>query len=305
MEDDGKDEATQPGMHSLFSSLCCPLARYYRGRPAYTGDVAATQKVLDPRRLGKNASDLSDEDLSDIFCILHPVSLPAIRAAALIHDLTPQHTITSEGNVNIREKEGNPQELGTFVLATQGIVSCDIALRLSANLKSPAGGFLFGRNQQRCDFILGRDDQVKRVSNIHFRIYINEYGILMLEDQSTNGTAVDGNLLRAKEKENGMEYRHTLELGSRIILHMTPPEEDFKFIVRIPRRDEATEVAYQQNLTSYFMRIKNTHLERQARASGRDPVCRLQLYLISILTVYSPTSLPLRMLELPISPHRR
>jgi hypothetical protein len=86
---------------------------------------------------------------------------------------------------------------------------------------------------------------------------------------------------------------------------MTPPEEDFKFIVRIPRRDEATEVAYQQNLTSYFMRIKNTQLERQARASGRDPVCRLQLYLISILTVYSPTSLPLRMLELPISPHRR
>lgn len=235
--------------------------------------MAATQKVLDPRRLGKNASDLSDEDLSDIFCILHPVSLPAIRAAALIHDLTPQHTITSEGDVNIREKEGNPQEIGTFVLATQGLVSCDIALRLSANLKSPAGGFLFGRNQQRCDFILGRDDQVKRVSNIHFRIYINEYGIIMLEDQSTNGTAVDGNLLRAKEKENGMEYRHTLELGSRIILHMTPPEEDFKFIVRIPRRDEATEAIYQQNLTNYCIRIQNAHMERQARAAGRDPVC--------------------------------
>jgi hypothetical protein len=269
-----EDEATQPGMPSSFSTLFSPLSCYYRGRPAYTGDLAATQKVLDPRRLGQNASDLSDEDLSDIFCILHPVSLPAIRAAALIHELTPHHTITSEGNVNIREKEVNPQEIGTFVLATQGLVSCDIALRLSADLKSPSGGFLFGRNQQRCDFIMGRDEQVKRVSNVHFRIYINEYGVIMLEDQSTNGTAVDGNLLRGRDRETGkgMEYQHTLELGSRIILTMNPPEEDFKFIVRIPRRDEATELAYQQNLTNYFMRIHNAQAERQARAGGRDPV---------------------------------
>jgi hypothetical protein len=262
------DEATQPGMHSLSLYTSSALSRYYHGRPAYPCDMAATQKVLDPRRLGQNASDLSDEDLSDIFCILHPVSLPAIRAAGLIHELTPQHTITSEGNVNMREKEGNPQELGT----TQGLVSCDIALRLSADLKSPAGGFLFGRNQQRCDFILGRDDQVKRVSNIHFRIYINEYGIIMLEDQSTNGTAVDGNLLRAKEKENGKEYKHTLELGSRIVLTMTPPEDDFRFIVRIPRRDDASEAAYQQNLTNYFMRIQNAQMQRHARAGGKDPV---------------------------------
>lgn len=267
------DEATQPGMLSSLSSLCSALACYYRGRLAYTGDVAATQRVLDPRRLGQNASDLSDEDLSDIFCILHPVSLPAIRAAALIHELTPEYTIMSEGNVNMREKEGDQEDMGTFVLATQGIVSCDIALRLSANLKNPTGGFLFGRNQQRCDFLLGRDDQVKRVSNIHFRIYINEYGIIMLEDQSTNGTAVDGNLLRAKEKENGMEYKHTLEIGSRIILTMTPPEEDFRFIVRIPRRDDTSEIAYQQNLTNYFMRIQNTQAEKQARAGGREPVC--------------------------------
>lgn len=284
------DEATQPGMHSLLSSLSA-LVRYYIGRPAYTGDVAATQKVVDPRRLGKNSSDLSDEDLSDIFCILHPVSLPAIRAAALIHELTPQHTITSEGAVNIREKEEDPQEMGTFILATQGLVSCDIALRLSANRKGPAGGFLFGRNQQRCDFILGRDDQVKRVSNIHFRVYINEYGIIMLEDQSTNGTAVDGNLLRAKEKENGMEYRHTLEFGSRIILTMTPPEEDFKFIVRIPRRDEATEAAYQQNLTNYFMRIQNAQMEKQARAGGKDPVRNVNCYPIALLIVHSLTFL--------------
>lgn len=274
-----EDEATQPGMRSFFSTLFSPLSYYYRGRPAYTGDLAATQKVLDPRRLGQNASDLSDDDLSDIFCILHPVSLPAIRAAALIHELTPEHTITSEGNVNIREKEVNPQEIGTFVLATQGLISCDIALRLSADLKSPSGGFLFGRNQQRCDFIMGRDEQVKRVSNVHFRIYINEYGVIMLEDQSTNGTAVDGNMLRGKDRENGngMEYQHTLELGSRIILTMNPPEEDFKFIVRIPRRDEATELAYQQNLTNYFMRIHNAQAERQARAGGRDPVRSIRL----------------------------
>ena len=167
------------------------------------------------------------------------------------------------------------EDVGTFDLAAQGIVSCDLALRLSADLKNLAlGGFLFGRNKARCDLVLGHEDEVKRISNIHFRIYINEYGVIMLEDQSTNGTVVDSILLRAKDKENGKDYRHTLELGSMIVLTMTPPEEDFRFIVRIPQRDDEAESLFQNNLTNYFHRQNQAQAEKRARMMGsvRPPV---------------------------------
>lgn len=241
---------------------------------SYAYELVATQQIIDPRRLGQANSGLNNEDLADIFCILHPSSLPAHKAAAFIRELAPHHTISTQDGVKIRERNSDSEkDPGTFELAAQGLTSCDIVLRLSANLKDPAGGFRFGRNRLRCDFVLGRDDEVKRISNTHFRIYINEYGTIMLEDQSTNGTAVDGILLRAKDKENGRDYRHTLGQGSIIILTMTPPEENFRFIVRIPQRDEESEIAYRQNLTNYFHRIHNANLERQrqTRVPGAVP----------------------------------
>ena len=286
-----EDEATQPGQlinHSLSyhlvqiatwqnppSPTTSPTfrTRNFEGG-SYAYEFVATQQVIDPRRLGQANSGLNDGDLADIFCILHPSSLPAHKAAALIRELAPQHTISTQGEVKIRERNGDSEhDPGTFELAAQGVTSCDIVLRLSATLKDPLGGYRFGRNMQRCDFVLGRDDEVKRVSNTHFRIYINEYGTIMLEDQSTNGTAVDGILLRAKDKENGRDYRHTLEQGSIIVLTMTPPEEDFRFIVRIPQRDEESEIAYRQNLTNYFHRLHNANLDRQRqnRVPGINP----------------------------------
>jgi hypothetical protein len=278
-----EEEATQPG-NSSYSFAHQPLAsesQMLRLSPTphnsttYPLSFTATQIVVDPRRLGQGNSGLNEEDLADICCILHPASLPAYRAAALIHDATPEHTISFDSDVKIREKENH---IDTFELAAQGLKSCDIALRLSADLKDPMGGFHFGRNATRCDFVIGNNDLSKRISNIHFRIYINEYGIIMLEDQSTNGTAVDGALLRGKEKENGKDYRHTLEQGSIIHLTMTPPEEDYRFIVRIPQRDEISENAYQQNLTAFFLRMNNVRLENEARvavkggATKKDPV---------------------------------
>jgi hypothetical protein len=285
-----EDEATQPGrlVHYSLSYNLLQIATWQQAStpvsPAsilrnhedesYAYELIATQQVIDPRRLGQANSGLNSEDLADIFCILHPASLPAHKAAALIHELTPQHTISTQDGVKIRERNSDSEnDPGTFELAAQGLTSCDIVLRLSANLKDTSGGYRFGRNKQLCDFVLGRIDEVKRVSNIHFRIYINEYGIIMLEDQSTNGTAVDGTLLRGKDKENGRDYRHTLEQGSFIVLTMTPPESDFRFIVRIPQRDEESEMAYRQNLTNYFHRIQNATLERQrqTRIPGVGP----------------------------------
>ncbi|TAQ83308.1 hypothetical protein B7494_g8371 [Chlorociboria aeruginascens] len=217
----------------------------------------ATQIVMDPRRLGKNNSGISDEDTADIFCILHPASPPAYRAAALIHKSNPRHTLNIGSDVKIRTRDDYEDYEPEFDLEAQGLVSCDIALRLSANSKDPNLGFVFGRNKERCDFVIGSEDEAKRVSNVHFRIYINEHGSIMLEDCSTNGTIVDGMVLSGKNKENGQDYRHTLEPATLIILKMLPPQESFKFIVRIPPRDEAAEDAYQQNLAAYFLRLNN------------------------------------------------
>ncbi|CZR54206.1 related to protein kinase RAD53 [Phialocephala subalpina] len=234
----------------------------------------ATQIVLDPRRLGQANSSLSPDDQADICCTLIPASPPAKRAVALIYEENPHLTITSSNNVRIRERDSGEVSVGgTFDPATAG-PSCDLVLRLSANLKDPVGGFNFGRNKTRCDFHIGWHEESRRVSNVHFRIYINEHGTLMLEDQSTNGTAVDGTLLRGKDKENDKDYRHTLESGSVIVLTMTPPEEDYRFIVRIPQREDEAAERYEENLTAFFLRVNDVKQQNHARLAAAGGVAR-------------------------------
>ncbi|KHJ31293.1 putative protein kinase [Erysiphe necator] len=231
----------------------------------------ATQIVVDPRRLGQQDPDLSPEDLADVCCILHPNSEPARKACCLIRQLTPQHTIAN-GNT-LRSQEPGENDMNHL----ENKYSYDIALRLSSQLKFPSnGGFYFGRNPKRCDILIGKDAS-KRISNIHFRIYINEYGYLMLEDLSTNGTAVDGILLRANMKGNGIEYQHVLIHGSIITLAMNLPEgeDDYRFIIRVPSRDSIAEEAYQQNLRKYFLQINLAKNENACKLSSgilhKDP----------------------------------
>ncbi|POS87076.1 hypothetical protein EPUL_000420, partial [Erysiphe pulchra] len=226
----------------------------------------ATQIVVDPRRLGQQDSDISPTDLADVCCILHPNSEPSRKACCLIRQLTPEHTIAYANSLRSREKEVNN------VNYMENRSSHDIALRLSSQLKFPSnGGFYFGRNPQRCDILIGKDIS-KRISNIHFRIYINEYGYLMLEDLSTNGTAVDGVLLRANMKGNGLEHQHVLTHGSIITLAMNLPEgeDDYRFIVRVPTRESEAEEAYQQNLTKYFLRMAVARNEKAPKLSSRN-----------------------------------
>ena len=289
MEEDAS-QPTQPGTFSSFalkypfaSPKFLPSIQVYPPSDEQTQsdlDFEATQLIVDPRRLGNGGSGLSDEDLADIICILHPSSISAARAASLVHDQNPELTIARESDVRIREKnKGDFQDVDTFELAAMGLTPCDLVLRLSAKLKDPLGGFHFGRNRHRCDFLIGQDEESRRISNIHFRIYMNEHNVLMLEDQSTNGTAVDGVLLRGKEKENGHDYRHTLENGTVIVLTMIKPEIDYRFTVRIPRRELESETAYQQNLATHALLLNKIHNENAARAAApgglvhRDPVC--------------------------------
>jgi ABC-type branched-subunit amino acid transport system ATPase component len=70
-------------------------------------------------------------------------------------------------------------------------------------------------------------------------------------------------------KENGEQYRHTLVQGSLITLVMTPPDEDIRFIVRVPQREGEYEAMYNQNLQRYFQRWQ--HIQ-QARVAERVAV---------------------------------
>ena len=163
--------------------------------------------MMDPRRLGEHDSDLSEEDQGDVLCILHPASPSAMAVASRIVESAPQHTI-SRAQMPIRVLGADDDQPivqpNTMELAEQGLVTRDLALRLSAELKDPLAGFTFGRNEQRCDFVFNyaTTDGAKRISNIHFRIWLSEAGIIMLEDQSTNGTWVEGKHLRSKNRES-------------------------------------------------------------------------------------------------------
>ncbi|RDL38567.1 Protein kinase-like (PK-like) [Venustampulla echinocandica] len=266
---------TRPPRPSSFSDSIKAFQEYMSAHDPY---YVATQLYNDERRFDQGNSGLSDEDAADIICILYPLSMPAYRAAHGIHKANPRNTLEAKGDVKIRERAiDSDDDANISKVAAEGLVSCAIVLRLSADLKDPLCGYQFGRNSQRCDFAIGHNEPSRRVSNIHFRIYINEHGIIMIEDQSTNGTVVDGVMLRAKEKENGLDYRRTLETGYQITLVMTPPEENYDFVAWMPQRSDASELVYQQNVTKFFLHLATLRdqrgAENAATGGGKgDPV---------------------------------
>jgi pSer/pThr/pTyr-binding forkhead associated (FHA) protein len=216
---------------------------------------AATQNALDPRRLGQQNSGFSDEDIADIVCLLYPNSENAsLEVQRMAHAPEYRHHITGRYTADAikadLEQEDSAREFGR----TRGIGDHAIVLRLSSTVKRPQLGFTFGRNSNRCD-ICFMNDPARRLSNIHFRIYANKHGIVMLEDQSTNGTIVDDVLLK-KRDHRGMTTR-TLQSGSTIKIFMEQNVKDLTFIVRIPRREGELEEAYNRNLKAYLRRFQN------------------------------------------------
>lgn len=208
-----------------------------------------TQMVMDPRRLGRQNSGLSDEDVADVICILHPASPAAYRIVASTAKFNPQHILQQQllllkedhagGTDDLpdsqlnTESQGREEESQTF-LTDDILKSMDIALRFSSRVFNPVTGFCFGRSTNKCDINLDPDGVQKRVSHTHFRIYYNQGGVLMLEDVSTNGTAVDGILLCSKKE--GVHSTRMLETGAIIEIVSTGIEDVIKFIVRIPKR---------------------------------------------------------------------
>ena len=212
-----------------------------------------TQQVLDPRRLGRNNSGLSDSDIADVVCILHPASPAAFTIVAHTAEQSPQHVLQNDGLANFTDRplKNMLEEHETFLLGSDSSGHAkDLALRLSSSLKNTVLGFTFGRNPRSCDIIFDIDT-VKRISNLHFRIYVTHAGIVMLEDMSTNGTLVDENHLKGKAQKVATQM---LIQGSVIQVPSTKPEESIKFIVRIPSR-EGHDTAYLQNFQVFRARM--------------------------------------------------
>ncbi|KAK3383370.1 hypothetical protein B0T24DRAFT_46073 [Lasiosphaeria ovina] len=212
----------------------------------------ATQNVLDPRRLGEQNSGFSDEEISDIICLLVPYSPAARREVKKNAIGNSPHIVGRNDAAQIDVNYELEDDASNFSLAPQDVGEYHIALRFSSQVKSPLQGFTFGRNPGRCDICL-TDDPLRRLSNIHFRIYFNEFSVLMLEDQSTNGTIVDDNLLKAKTAISH-EAKRTLVSGSKIKVLMHDSSNDLVFLVRVPLLEGKVREDYKRNLQNYMNR---------------------------------------------------
>lgn len=260
----------------------------------------ATQPFVDPRRLGRNTSGLSNDDESDVICIIHPCSPAAYEAVQFVATNTPQHILQNDGlshyldevedrvasaTVPLEEclTEETPYDDAAFRdktppaqrtkrsdkdLATSRDKSntLDIALRISSRLHKPYMGFCFGRDASKCDIVLGVRDDQRRVSGMHFRIYLTQEGIVMLQDVSTNGTVVDKILLRSKGAGAQCPQNRMIEQGSVIHLLTKDPKDEIRFIVSMPAREHAKD-RYALRLAEYLAYIAQA--ERQAEAVAR------------------------------------
>ena len=148
-----------------------------------------TQRMLDPRRLGRDNSGLDDNDSADIMLLLvagSPAATRIVEQTALTRDYHVLFHEMGSYTPNIEEQETIIiGEDGSCPMSPQTFVQkpADLALRFSSldNLKQKYLGFVFGRNAAMVDIVFGQDSG-KRISNQHFRIYLNTEGLVMLED---------------------------------------------------------------------------------------------------------------------------
>ena len=207
---------------------------------------------MDPRRLGLQNSGFSDEEIADIICVLVPYSDAACREVRRIAaDKSPYVVEKNDADGLNLHLECDDNER-TFTVGRRDTGEHHLVLKFSHQVKNIMSGFTFGRNANRCD-ISFVDDPMRRLSNVHFRIYLNEHNVLMLEDESTNGTIVARRLLKRKG-DPPLEVKRTLENGIRIEIPMHEQQNDLVFMVRIPHRPGFLSDAYRRNFEDYLAR---------------------------------------------------
>ena len=223
----------------------------------------STQPCTQPQWDDRRSAAYTSPEYDDVICILQPSSTSAHLINKFIWKLSPLYilqyskpTLTAEGKdesddleMEVAEDE-EPEEPPNL----------DIALRTSANVKDPVQGFCFGRDDTKSD-ILVRTNQGGdyRISGKHFRIWVNDHGILMLQDTSTNGTFVDDVLIHGTSRM--LTHGTTIEVITNAE-RTTKAVEKARFNVKLPqRRDDAP---YKLNLQHYLIKVKHAREERQS-----------------------------------------
>ncbi|KAI5300316.1 hypothetical protein KEM55_008223 [Ascosphaera atra] len=207
---------------------------YDDGGSSYEQD---TQPCTQPQMLQPaRARYLTDEDLIDSFCLIHPASYGAMLIVERTREYNPGIIVEGYDHMTAEGDSHDPRRKYKH----------DIALRMSTarNQFKEKGGWIFGRNPALCDVQLASfgnatTPQEKRISNKHFRIYVNGYGIVMLEDTSMNGTIVDGQLVHSRGKFGASKSR-MLANGTTIQLQMDC-QYPVTFIVWFPIRETKIE----------------------------------------------------------------
>ncbi|KAI9720729.1 MAG: hypothetical protein M1828_005520 [Chrysothrix sp. TS-e1954] len=218
--------------------------------PTQQPEPTQNEAELDARRLGRNNSGLTDSDVSDVLCILHPSSQASHAIVQNTARLNPQHVLQQRYADSNLDSIAPTQSFQAFDVAQ----AQDIALRFSSHVCDPTIGFCFGRNVSKCDVNLDPSNDQRRVSNTHFRIFINRQGVLMIEDMSTNGTVVDMVTLGGKRNLRSAPRTQILENGSVVEILAPVPNEIIRFFVRIPPRDDHKE-AYMAKYQAYMQHV--------------------------------------------------
>ncbi|KAL5393805.1 hypothetical protein PMIN06_006788 [Paraphaeosphaeria minitans] len=236
-------------------------------------DTQPTQQVLDPRRVGEDNSGVGDYDSSDIILLLiagSPAATKVVEQTALARDY---HVLFHD----MESYVSNIEEQETIIIGDDGTPRgkmsvqppADLALRFSSisHLKQKFSGFVFGRNAHMVDIVFGQDSG-KRISNQHFRIYLNAEGLVMIEDLSTNGTRVDNTFL--KSKDHRAEKTRVLTSNSEIIIASSANDNEMiRFHVRIPPRSSQAQIwNYEEN--------KRNFMSECFQGKERDKVLRRQ-----------------------------
>ena len=215
----------------------------------------STQPQWDMRR---SSQGLSTSEYDDVICILHPSSITSGLMVKSIWQNTPEHILQYQNARLMVESHRGLDDLEMDHLEPEDEISheidepenLDIALRTSSSIKNVVLGFTFGREPSKVDIALRTNSPGDvRISGMHFRIYVNKYGILMLEDTSTNGTVVDDNGLRGPNRQRMLSHGSMIELiagGDKMAYTVSKA----RFVVKLPQRQDPTR--YNANLEQFL-----------------------------------------------------
>ena len=257
----------------------------------------ATQLVA--RKEGFN-SILSEQEESDIICILLPTSPTAHEAVELIAQAAPQHILQNHGMSHIYEAPDEDMTTGGDTRPGDDFDDLgdlhsqlpdpnqskwdgparDIALRFSSKVHNLGLGFTFGRSPARCDLLLS-DNDTNAISSRHFRIFMKNNGVLMIEDTSKNGTFIDAIHLQCKEAfhlDPASVPQHTVCDGGTIEIPLRGKKrgQSIRFTVKMPMRSELGLAKYEQNCYAYIKCVEQAERQygflAEANKKGKAPV---------------------------------